>query len=159
MKTNQIIILIAVLACVGSFFGGMKFAEFHDRSGFPNGMGGPMMGEPFPFGDSQGQQRGIRSVGGFVTGEILSLDDESITVKLADGGSKIVFFSEATPVTKSVEGASSDLAVGAQVMTTGSQNDDGSLTAQSIQIIPTSVAGSAPVSPAPSVPTTPTPAF
>ncbi|MCL5090523.1 MAG: DUF5666 domain-containing protein, partial [Patescibacteria group bacterium] len=71
-----------------------------------------------------------------VRGEIISSDDKSITVKLNDGSSKIVFFSEKTEYVKSATAAKSDLKSGNTVMIMGSTNSDGSITAQNIQINP-----------------------
>jgi len=78
--------------------------------------------------------------GDFTGGKIISKDDQSITVELTDtdgvSGSKIVFFSDSTSISKTSEGTTVDLAVGTQVMVGGAANEDGSITAQTIQIRP-----------------------
>ena len=127
------IVVIVIVVSAGAFYGGMKYGQqrgggaFAAQGGFRAGMG-------------QGGQGGRRGPGGMgggaVSGEILSKDDKSITVKLRDGGSKIVFFGDSTQVMKSIAGSPSDLTVGAQVMTFGTTNSDGSVTAQSVQIRP-----------------------
>ena len=84
----------------------------------------------------QGGTRGERNSGGFVVGEIILKDDKSVTVKLNDGGSKIIFTSDSTSVTKSAQGALSDLQIGTQILANGMPNQDGSITAQTIQLSP-----------------------
>jgi hypothetical protein len=69
-----------------------------------------------------------------VAGEVIAKDEESITVKIQDGGSKIVFVSEETLVRKAEEGSMEDISEGIQVIVFGRENDDGSITANNIQL-------------------------
>jgi len=147
MKNKMLIGFMVAVVVVGaaSFYGGMVYGKSlgaqnlaaGQRQGFAaNGAGGIQRSGA---GQSQaGQARvGNRMAGGgFVNGDIIAKDDKSITVKSADGGSKIVFLSDTTQIMKSVDGSSADLENGKNVMITGSANSDGSLTAQSIQLRP-----------------------
>ena len=83
-----------------------------------------------------GTQRGARqgANGGVVSGQILSQDAKSITLKLNNGGSKIIFLSDTTQIMKSTTGAVADLTTGENLMVNGTANADGSITAQTIQI-------------------------
>jgi hypothetical protein len=53
---------------------------------------------------------------------------------LPKGGSKIVFYGDNTKISKSVAGAFSDLEIGAEISASGKANDDGSITAEAIQL-------------------------
>lgn len=75
------------------------------------------------------------SNGGFASGKIESKDNQSITLQLPNGNSEIVFYSSSTQVIKPSQASLNDISVGTQVMIGGTQNSDGSLTAQSIQIV------------------------
>ena len=108
------------------FFGGMKYQERKAPQMFRQFSG--------PNGARDAGQRRLNQGFRPVNGEILSKDEQSITIKLQDGGSKIVFISDSTSVMKSTQGSLGDIAVGGQVMATGSPNPDGSISAQSIQI-------------------------
>ncbi len=72
----------------------------------------------------------------FVSGEVLSADAKSITVKLQDGGSKIIFISADTKVMKSTAGSIADVTIQSQITATGGAADGGNITAKTIQIRP-----------------------
>lgn len=116
------VLLIAVGA--GSFFAGMKYQQSKN----------PRFGNFQANRNGQFQQR----IQGFrpVNGEIISQDDKSISVKLQDGSSKIVLLTDSTSINKSDEGGKDDLKVGEKVAVFGTENSDGSVTAQSVQLNP-----------------------
>ena len=137
---KAISIIVALVVGGGSFFGGMKYDQSKTsvstrgngsgNGNFGGGQGGGMMGR-----GNRGGGNGMMG-GGFTNGEILSKDDKSVTLKLRDGGSKIIFFASSTQVLKADAGVIADLQIGQQVSANGSTNSDGSLTAQMIQIRP-----------------------
>ncbi len=139
---------VAVLVGGGAFYGGMKYAQGRSgRGNFANLT--PEQRQQFTANAGSGLRGGAGGQGGagvndnFVTGEIISKDDKSITVKMWDGGSKIVFYSGTTSVSKFAEGNAGDLVVGKNVSINGTANQDGSVTAQSIQMrpVPTATPG------------------
>lgn len=138
-KLIPIIIAVAVVIGGGAFYGGMKYSENirpnsvlrnFNRQDLSANAGARLSG-------GQGF-RGVfvngQSGGGFINGEIIAKDDKSITLKLSGGGSRIIFFSDATEITKSAKGSVDDFKTGAQVFANGSQNSDGSITANSVQV-------------------------
>lgn len=143
-KTIAIATALAVTAGAGGFFGGIKYAQNKTPAGrgsFAAGLQNlsseerqQRLAEFQAGGGMGGRERGGMGGGGFTAGEILSRDDKSITVKLPDGGSKIIFFSESTSIGKSTAGTADDLTVGKQVTATGAANSDGTISAQNIQI-------------------------
>lgn len=131
MKNPIVIsVVVALLVGAGAFFGGMKFQETKAAS---SNSADHAQGS---FRGQNGQNR--NSQGGFrpVVGEILNMDDKSITVKLEDGSSKIVLLPDNITVSKTDTTSKADLKTGVRVGVFGTNNSDGSVTAQNVQINP-----------------------
>ena len=138
MKNNMLIIIIVVVVLVGggAFFAGLQYQKSKTPS-FANRSADGFRGQFGQDNHESGQDnfRGrFSGRGGAVTGEIIAKDEDSVTVKDQDGGSKIVFISDTTTVRKTEEGTLDDLAEGTQVVIFGSENDNGSITAENIQL-------------------------
>ncbi len=130
MKKNFLIMTIAVAIIVGGacFYGGMKYGQ---SQALAQGRQAGAAGLGF-VGGRTGNQAGNN----FTAGNIIAKDSNSITVKMTNGSSKIILYSNSTEISKFVAGTQDDLAVGKTVSITGTANQDGSMTAQSIQIRP-----------------------
>lgn len=144
-------LITAIVFLIAGFGGGMMLQKSQDSLkglsadklqtkltslGLSNGFGGAVSGR-----DVNGVRGGAgfpggarRAGGGFVSGEIVSQDATSITVKDASGSTKIVYYTGSTTISKSVTGTSSDLVVGQNVTTNGTVNSDGSVAATNIQL-------------------------
>ncbi len=140
MKNNTVII-IAFISLVLGFGGGYLFKNYQVGKMRPN------FGSQLP--DRQGNGQGLQNVqrpqngqgpqagfGGMVMGEIISQDENSITVKIQDGSTKIVILGDSTTYSKSQSIEKSELSTGNQVRVFGSANSDGSITAQNVQLNP-----------------------
>ena len=128
MKNNILIIVVVVALVVGAggFFAGMKYQQ-SKRPSFGQFARDGQRGQ---FQNRNGQN--FRPV----SGEIISSDEKSITVKLQDVSSKIVVLSEVTSINKAEQGSKEDLKTGEQVAVFGTENSDGSVTAQNVQLNP-----------------------
>ncbi len=140
MKKN-ILVTVAIVLVVGAgaFWGGMKYGQ--SKSPTPQSFQNMTQEQRQQlFASGQGAARiGTRNgqeASGFSGGEIIAKDDKSITIKMQDNSSKIVFYSDSTKIQKSTDGTAGDLVIGQQVTTNGTANSDGSVTAQTIQIRP-----------------------
>ncbi len=144
MENKKVImsVVVCVVIAVLSFLGGMSYGKgknntistrqgSYSQNGF--NQGGYLKGAQ---GMRSGRSGGMMNGGGFTSGEIISKDDKSMTIKLRDGGSKIVLFGASAKVEKTVDGSIADVSVGKSVMVTGTTNSDGSISATSIQMRP-----------------------
>ena len=140
MKNSAVIIAAAalIIGAAGGFFGGVKYQQ-SQRPTFGqfgnSGANGARVGRL-----AGGGQNGFRPV----AGQVLSVGGGTMTVKMTDGSSKIVLFSDSTTITKTSPGTKADLTAGTTVAAFGTANADGSVTAGTIQINPERRGGSVP---------------
>ena len=59
-----------------------------------------------------------------------------MSVKIQDGSTKLVLFTDKTPISKATTGVTTDLQPGTTVLVFGQDNSDGTVTAQNIQLNP-----------------------
>lgn len=117
------------MASLGMTTGGTASRDVNS-TGFPGGT--------FP-GDTNGTGR--MNGGGMVTGEIVSANSQSMTVRQQNGTTTTIYYSDSTDISKTSSGTFSDLSSGTDVAVTGTTNTDGSVTARSIRINPEMLTG------------------
>jgi len=128
-KTILITVVVALAVGAGTFFAGTKYQQSKTpaRQFRQLDQSGPRGNANLPAG-----RQDLRPV----AGEIVSADDKSITVKMTDGSSKIVILAASTEINKASTASVSELKVGEKVSVFGTNNSDGSVTAQNIQLNP-----------------------
>ncbi|MFH1175415.1 MAG: hypothetical protein V1698_01700 [bacterium] len=160
MKKNLFFLISLVVIGGGCFYGGTKYSSGKNSASFSAGMRNfqdmtaeerqqrmkEMGGSGAIRGAANGQ--GGFNFGGAVNGEIISKGENSITIKLRsdrqaqsgeaqgseNGGSKIIFFSDSTKISKMAEGSLDDLQIGTNIMANGQANSDGSIVAENLQV-------------------------
>jgi Cu/Ag efflux protein CusF len=131
MNKNTMIIVAVVLIIValsGGFFGGMTYQKNQTSTLGATGRGN--------FGGRFGQNGQNAAAFRPVRGQVLSMDNNTLTVKMSDGSTKIVVLSSSTAFMQSTKAALTDIKTGDTVNVVGTQNSDGSVTAQDVQINP-----------------------
>lgn len=139
IKIGPAVIIAIIIGAIG-FYGGTvyqksKQATFGMRNfqGVMNGRNGERITST-QGGREMMMRRGQN--GGMTVGEVTAIDNETMTIKTIDGGSKIVILNSQTKYTKAAEGTSSDLKQGDMVAVSGTGNNDGSVTATNVQLNP-----------------------
>jgi hypothetical protein len=149
MNKNTTTIWIIAILVIGaaSFYGGMTYAGTKKSANSLGQNGGNFQNltpdqraqrfaQGGPGAGSGAARNGGQNGAGFAGGDILSKDDKSITVKMRDGSSKIIFFSPATQILKSTSGTPADLKIGENVIVNGKADQSNTITADSIQLRP-----------------------
>ncbi len=126
MYLSFAVILAVISFYAGAHFGANSTQTSSTQSASPAADGYRMNGN---------RQRGAAGAG-MTTGKILSVNPQSIVVALRDGGSKIIFISPTTEISKFTAGTPFDLVENGNVSIIGDANPDGSLNARMIQIRP-----------------------
>lgn len=136
MKNHYLITaVIAVLVGVGCFFGGMQYQKSKTPSFAQFGNGNRQFGQNGQRTNGDNQARfGNRGNIQRVSGEIISADENSVTVKLEDGSTKIIILADSATINKTSEASKDELQTGETVNIFGTSNSDGSVTAQTVSL-------------------------
>jgi len=143
MKKALSIIMAIIILGSGTFYGGMKYQQNKSslgdssRQNFQN-LSAEQRQQILQGNivNSLGEREDKISGQNFLTGEVIAKDEESLTLKIPEGGSKIVFLSDSTQISKTTYGSISDIEIAKQIKVIGEQNSDGSYTAKTIQLSP-----------------------
>jgi hypothetical protein len=142
--TNAVVAIVAAVIAGGTGFYIGKMPQFSganitNSTGSQNGQ--YRTGQNFRGGQGGNFSGGTGARNSFAgrgaMGEVTSVDDKSLTVKMPDGSSKIVLFSDKTIFENTTTAKRSDISTGKTVRVLGTTNSDGSITADNIDLNPT----------------------
>lgn len=161
MKPGVIIAIAAVLV-IGAFAGGWYIGSSGDDSvaAGPADAGGPgglseedraamenmsqeerqafmqeQFGGEMPEGANRGPGGAASMRGGALEGDVIELDDETVTIALADGGSQIIYIDEETVIAYQEDATAAEIAEGTSVMLLGMPEADGVMTASMLIVV------------------------
>ena len=129
------IVLVVLIVGAGSFWGGMSYGESRATPDIETLMRERMAagGGGFPGGRGSGQGMGMGGAqGGGVMGTIEAVEDSTLVVSSNDGIVR-VRTTDTTLIQKMMAVEVDALDVGTTVLVIGSENDDGTITARSVQ--------------------------
>jgi len=125
-KNKHLIIIVGLVFIIAIISGGIGYKIGEKRS---------IARRTFQFRGRENQPM-TRDRTKIINGEVVSIDDKSITIKMADGSSKIILLTDKTIVNKAEITNIADLTLGEKVMIFGTDNSDGSISATNIQLNP-----------------------
>jgi hypothetical protein len=132
MKNNIFLsIVVGVLVFSSGFFAGTTFQK-SKKVNFPQSLTS-RQGNGVPIQSGTSIKNGNSRNGVPMEGNVISIDDNSITVQGNNGSNNIILLSRDTKINITSEGTTDDLKVGLEVMIIGNTTN-GALTAQSISI-------------------------
>ncbi|MBN1659674.1 MAG: hypothetical protein JXA93_14810 [Anaerolineae bacterium] len=146
---NQVVkivlgVILVVAIAAGSFYGGMVYGQGQAQASVPvpgsDTSDWVASGQGMPAGMPQGMpgdagQRGSRDAqGGMISGEIVSIDDDQLTLQDSSGKEIQVYVTDTTLIQKQADVTVADLEEGETVIVSGSQGTDGSITARMVQV-------------------------
>ena len=136
-------VLVVVVIAAGSFYGGMVYGKNQAETSLPAaGEGGEFPGVRGQFGQRPGGQGGaeggqfLREQGGMLFGEIQSIGSGELTVTDPNGEQITVYVADTTLIQKQAEVTLANLEEGETVIISGNRDDDGNITARSLQVSP-----------------------
>lgn len=132
------VVVVALVVGAGAFWAGTAYGESRAQSAVEDqmrerfaGRGGQGQGGGMPFMQRQG---GAMQPSGGVRGTIEAIEGETVIVN-SDEGIVRVMTTESTLIEQLMVVGVDDLEIGKMVIVMGSRNDDGTLSARSIQAV------------------------
>jgi hypothetical protein len=132
-KFLPIFLAIIIVFTVGAlcFYGGMKYSQNKTSTGtgINKNLGGPQNETPSGI-------NGVQQNSGMISGKIIAVNENNITIESQDGSTKIITYSKSTEVNKTEIASTDDFEIGETVNINGVLNEDGGIIAETIQLNP-----------------------
>ncbi len=119
------LIIVTISMGIAGFFWGLLYQKNKGIKSQMGEMGRQVRGMTKQRSGFQGKQS--------VSGEVVSVDENTITVKTSDGGSKVIVYTNDIKVDKTTEGAIADVVTGTNITTFGSESN-GTVVAERISV-------------------------
>ena len=127
------VVVLVALGTTGGFFYGKSVGQGQANQARQQFMQGRFQGQVGQFPARDVTPAANARQGGGTTGTIQSITGNTLVVKTQNGNEVTVKTTDTTLIEKLSSVSVSDLQTGEQVIVSGSQNDDGSISARSIQ--------------------------